>query len=65
MRWCAEITYVKAIASGDTVSYGRTFTAGQPVLAATVSVGYADGYPRQLSNRGVMTVRGQAAALKI
>ena len=46
---------------GQSVSYGRTFTAGQPVRAATVSVGYADGYPRLLSGRGVMTVRGRAA----
>ena len=34
---------------------------GSRCVAATVSVGYADGYPRLLSNRGVMTVRGRAA----
>ena len=61
MRLKAVVTHIKWLQPGQSVSYGRTFTAGQPVRAATVSVGYADGYPRQLSNRGVMTVRGQAA----
>ena len=57
----AVVTHVKWLQPGQSVSYGRTFTAGQPVQAATVSVGYADGYPRLLSNRGVMTIRGRAA----
>ena len=57
----AVVTHVKWLQPGQSVSYGRTFTAGQPVRAATVSVGYADGYPRVLSNRGVMTIRGRAA----
>ena len=57
----AVVTHVKWLQLGQSVSYGRTFTAGQPVRAATVSVGYADGYPRLLSNRGVMTIRGRAA----
>ena len=57
----AVVTHVKWLQPGQSVSYGRTFTAGQPVRAATVSVGYADGYPRLLSNRGVMTIRGRAA----
>ena len=57
----AVVTHVKWLQPGQSASYGRTFTAGQPVRAATVSVGYADGYPRLLSNRGVMTIRGRAA----
>lgn len=57
----AVVTHIKWLQPGQSVSYGRTFTAGQPVRAATISVGYADGYPRLLSNRGVMTIRGQAA----
>ena len=61
MRLKAVVTHIKWLQPGQSVSYGRTFTAGQPVRAATVSVGYADGYPRLLSNRGVMTIRGRAA----
>lgn len=61
MRLKAVVTHIKWLQPGQSVSYGRTFTAAQPVRAATVSVGYADGYPRLLSNRGVMTIRGMAA----
>ena len=61
MRLKAVVTHVKWLQPGQSVSYGRTYTAARPTLAATVSVGYADGYPRRLSGCGVMTVRGQAA----
>lgn len=54
------VTQVKTAAPGQSFSYGRTFTADRPLRVATVCVGYGDGYPRLLSNRGVMTVRGQA-----
>ena len=57
----AVVTQVKGAAPGQSFSYGRTFTADHPLRVATVCVGYGDGYPRLLSNRGVMTVRGQAA----
>ena len=57
----AVVTQVKTAAPGQSFSYGRTFTAAEPLRVATVCVGYGDGYPRQLSNRGQMTVRGQAA----
>ena len=58
----AVVTHVKWLQPGQSASYGRTFTAGQPVRAATVSVGYADGYPRLLSNRGRHDQSGAAAA---
>lgn len=61
MRLKAVVTHIKWLQPGQSVSYGRTFTAQTPVRAATVSVGYADGYPRLLSNQGVMTIRGKAA----
>lgn len=55
------ITMVKEIAAGDTVSYGRTFKAEKPLKIATVTAGYADGYPRLLSNKGYVTVNGKKA----
>ena len=60
----AVITQVKMLQPGESVSYGRRYTAETPRRVATVSVGYADGYPRRLSGNdagGVMLVRGQAA----
>ena len=52
MELVAHVAYVKTIKKGDTVSYGRTFTADRDMKIATIPVGYADGYPRLLSNRG-------------
>ena len=50
---------VKEIRPGASVSYGRTFTAERPMRIATVPIGYADGYPRLLSNRASMLLRGR------
>ena len=58
------VTFVKELQPGQSVSYGRTFTAAHPMRVATVCVGYADGYPRQLSGsqgQGLMTVNGHTA----
>ena len=58
------VTYVKDLLPGQSVSYGRTFTAQKPMRVATVCVGYADGYPRMLSGTqggGVMTLHGRPA----
>ena len=57
----AVVTHLKWLQPGQSVSYGRTFTAGRPMRVATVSVGYADGYPRLCSNKGVMTIHGKPA----
>ena len=52
MCWKARVTLIRAMGVGRTVSYGRTFTVDRPLRVATVSVGYADGYPRHLSGQG-------------
>ena len=52
---------VKEIGVGDTVSYGRTFKADRPMKIATITAGYADGYPRLLSNQGYVYINGQRA----
>ena len=56
-----KIIFLKKIAPGTPVSYGRTFTAQKETLVATVPLGYGDGYSRQFSNNGVMLVRGREA----
>lgn len=59
----SHITMVKEIPSGEKVSYGGTFTTTRTTKLATVSVGYGDGYPRALSSKGYVLVRGQKAPI--
>lgn len=54
----AVISQIKYIEKGTTVSYGRTFTADKTVKLATITAGYADGYPRALSNKGEVLING-------
>jgi alanine racemase len=61
LSWKARVLQVYDIRSGERVGYGGTFAAPGAVRTATVSVGYADGYPRRLSNRGELLVRGRRA----
>jgi alanine racemase len=57
------VSQVKTIKQGETVSYGRTFSAKSEMHAAVIPVGYADGYPRALSNKGYMLINGQKAGI--
>ncbi len=55
------VSLVKEINEGDTVNYGRTFKAQKKTKIATISAGYADGYPRILSNKGFVLINGKKA----
>ena len=55
------VSMVKEIPAGATVSYGRQYTAPTPRRIATVAIGYADGFPRSLSNRAEMLLHGKRA----
>ncbi|MDB4883881.1 MAG: Alanine racemase, partial [Gemmatimonadetes bacterium] len=55
----ARIVELRTIADGDTVSYGATWRAKGVRRIATLPVGYADGYRRALSNRGVALLSGR------
>ena len=60
----ARITSVKEIEEDESVSYGRTFIAKTKKRIATVCIGYADGYPRNLGNKDVQVmVNGQFAEI--
>lgn len=48
----ARILQVRAVDQGESVGYGASYRAGRKSRLVTVGVGYADGYPRSLSNRG-------------
>jgi len=49
---------VRRLVRGDGVSYGLTYRAEAPMFAATVPVGYAEGYKRALSGRAEALIRG-------
>lgn len=61
MELKAEVSYVKEIKKGENLSYGRTFTAPDDMKVATVTIGYADGYSRLLSNKAEAIVGGKRA----
>lgn len=54
-----SVASVKKIYKGTTVSYGRTFEAQKDMTVATVTIGYADGYFRDFSNKGYMLLKGK------
>ena len=57
------VSHIKTIQPGDTVSYGRTYTAKTPRVVATVPIGYADGFWRANSGCCNMLVNGQLCPL--
>lgn len=59
----SHIVYVKEISKGTCVSYGGTFQAKDDMRIATIPVGYGDGYPRSLSNKGSVLIQGKRAAV--
>ncbi len=59
----SHIVYIKDIEGGDEVSYGGTFTALNKRRIATIPVGYGDGYPRSLSNKGYVLINGKYAPI--
>ena len=63
MSFKTVVTMVKEIKNGDTVSYGRTFKAENKMKIATLAAGYADGYPRSLSNKGYVLIKGKKAPI--
>jgi len=59
----ARVIDLRTVDDGDTVSYGATWRAHGTRRIATLGIGYADGYRRALSNRGVALVRGRRAPI--
>ena len=64
MTWKTRIALIRDMPEGHGISYGRTFVTPRPMRVATLSAGYADGYPRHISNRDAATlVRGKRCPL--
>lgn len=57
----ARVVDMREIEPGDSVSYDATFVSDKPRRVATLSLGYADGYRRALSNRGIALLHGKRA----
>ena len=59
----SHVAFVKEIEAGTPISYGGTYISENPMIIATIPVGYADGYPRNLSNVGYVLIRGKKAPI--
>lgn len=63
MELIAHVTHVKWIETGTPVSYGWTYKARRRTKVATIPMGYGDGYPRSLSNKGYVLIHGKRAPI--
>lgn len=57
----SHVAYVKKLEAGRSISYGGTYTLKEERIIATIPVGYGDGYPRSLSNKGYVLIHGKKA----
>ena len=63
MELITHVIYVKEVEAGVGISYGATYVTGRKTKVATIPVGYADGYSRNLSNTGKVIIHGQYAPI--
>lgn len=63
MEWKSAVSYVKTLPKGVAVGYGGTYVTEKETIVATIPVGYADGYPRSLSNKGEVIIKGKRAPI--
>jgi len=63
MQLQSQITAIQELKAGDQVGYGGDWTAEKETRIAIVSIGYGDGYSRQLSNKASVVIEGQIAAV--
>ena len=63
LRLISHVSFVKDVEPGTAISYGGTFVAKEKMRVATIPVGYGDGYPRSLSNKGYVLIHGKRAKI--
>ena len=63
LTWKAHVVNIMEPEQGRGVSYGATYVVDRPCRLATISIGYADGYSRHLSNKGAVLIRGKRAPI--
>jgi alanine racemase len=59
LTWRSRVSAVKRLGAGEAISYGHRYRLERDSWVATVPVGYADGYPRQLTNVGEVLIGGR------
>lgn len=59
----SHIVYLKEVEKGTPVSYGGTYVTSKKMRIATIPLGYGDGYPRGLSGKGYVLIRGKKAPI--
>lgn len=59
MSLASQVVYFKVVKAGHSVSYGATWAPQHDTRVVTVPIGYGDGFPRALSSRGEVLIRGQ------
>lgn len=63
MELISHVAHVKWVEAGTPVSYGGTYITDKRTKIVTVPVGYGDGYPRSLSNKGYVLIHGKKAPI--
>ena len=63
MELISHVAHVKWVKTGTPISYGGTFVTNKCTRVATIPVGYGDGYPRSLSNKGYVLIKGKKAPI--
>ncbi len=63
MELISHVAHVKWVDEGTLISYGGTFVTERRTKIVTVPVGYGDGYPRSLSNKGIVLIHGKRARI--
>ena len=63
LQWLSRVSHVKTLPAGREISYGGTYITKADTVVATIPVGYADGYRRNLSGRFYVLIRGQKAPI--
>jgi alanine racemase len=63
LSWTTRILQIKKVRPGTSISYGQTFITQRESRIATLPIGYADGYPRLLSNCGEVLIKGKRAPI--
>jgi alanine racemase len=59
LSWKTKLILIKTLPKGSAISYGQTFVTKRKTKLGVISVGYADGYSRLLSNKGYVLVKGK------
>jgi alanine racemase len=59
LAWRSQVSAAKRLPAGESISYGHRYRLERDAWVATVPVGYADGYPRQLTNLGEVLIGGR------